>query len=288
MRYALFLPVFDELSDARVVAQLAAEAERAGWDGVFVWDHIAYRAPVQAVADPWVVLAAMAMTTERIRIGPMVTPLARRRPVKLAREIATLDRLSGGRLVLGVGLGGDNSRELSATGEQTDDQVRARMLDEALEVLRAAWTGEPVHHTGEQPAQVLTVDHRSPDRDGQHVRTLLLTSRDISDARADVARLCASHSVSQSRADSLAVVVSELLGNALLHGMPPVHYDIRLDGVDVLVQVDDASTDKPVQASRAAPDGENGRGMFIVDALSRRWGTVSTLRGKQVWARVWA
>ena len=148
MRYALFLPVFDELSDARVVAQLAAEAERAGWDGVFVWDHIAYRAPVQAVADPWVVLAAMAMTTERVLLGPMVTPLARRRPVKLAREIATLDRLSGGRLVLGVGLGGDGSRELSATGEQTDDRVRARMLDEALEVLQRAWTGEPVHHRG--------------------------------------------------------------------------------------------------------------------------------------------
>ena len=149
MRYALFLPVFDELADARTVAGLAAEAERAGWDGVFVWDHIAYRAPVQAVADPWVVLAAMAMTTERVLLGPMVTPLARRRPVKLAREIATLDRLSGGRLVLGVGLGGDGSRELSATGEQTDDRVRARMLDEALEVLRLAWTGEPVHHAGE-------------------------------------------------------------------------------------------------------------------------------------------
>jgi hypothetical protein len=125
MEYALFLPIFDELADARGVAQLAAEAEQAGWDGVFVWDHVAYRAPVQAVADPWVVLAAVAMTTERVRIGPMVTPLARRRPVKLAREVATLDRLSGGRLVLGVGLGGDGSRELSATGEQTDDRVRA-------------------------------------------------------------------------------------------------------------------------------------------------------------------
>ncbi len=149
MRSALFLPVFDELSDARVVARLAAEAEQAGWDGVFVWDHIAYRAPVRAVADPWIVLAAVACATERVRIGPMVTPLARRRPVKLAREIATLDHLSGGRLVLGVGLGGDNSRELSATGEQTDDRVRAAMLDESLAVLQAAWTGEPVHHAGE-------------------------------------------------------------------------------------------------------------------------------------------
>ena len=149
MQSALFLPVFDELSDARVVARLAAEAERSGWHGVFVWDHIAYRAPVRAVADPWVVLSAVACATERVVLGPMVTPLARRRPVKLAREIATLDHLSGGRLVLGVGLGGDGSRELSATGEQTDDRVRAAMLDEALNVLRAAWTGEPVHHRGE-------------------------------------------------------------------------------------------------------------------------------------------
>jgi len=148
MRSALFLPIFDELSDARVVARLAREAEDAGWDGVFVWDHIAYRSPVREVADPWVVLAAIACATERVMIGPMVTPIARRRPVKLAREVATLDGLSGGRLVLGVGLGGDNSRELSATGEQLDDRVRAEMLDESLDVLRAAWTGEPVQHHG--------------------------------------------------------------------------------------------------------------------------------------------
>jgi alkanesulfonate monooxygenase SsuD/methylene tetrahydromethanopterin reductase-like flavin-dependent oxidoreductase (luciferase family) len=84
-----------------------------------------------------------------VLLGPLVTPLARRRPVKLAREIATLDQLSRGRLVLGVGLGGDGSRELSATGEELDDRVRAAMLDEGLAVLRAAWTGEPVHHHGE-------------------------------------------------------------------------------------------------------------------------------------------
>ena len=143
------MPVFDELSDAALVADLAAEAERTGWDGVFVWDHVAYRPPVEAVADPWVVLAAIACRTARVRIGPMVTPLPRRRPVKLAREVATLDRLSGGRLVLGVGLGGDGSGELTATGEQLADRVRGAMLDEHLEVLRQAWTGEPVHHRGE-------------------------------------------------------------------------------------------------------------------------------------------
>ena len=90
-----------------MVARLAAEAEEAGWHGVFVWDHLRWRAPVRQVADPWITLAAIATATERLRFGPMVTPLARRRPAKVARETATLDRLSGGRLTLGVGLGSD-------------------------------------------------------------------------------------------------------------------------------------------------------------------------------------
>jgi alkanesulfonate monooxygenase SsuD/methylene tetrahydromethanopterin reductase-like flavin-dependent oxidoreductase (luciferase family) len=87
---------------------------------------------------------------ERIRLGPMVTPLARRRPVKVARETATLDRLSGGRLTLGVGLGSDGfASEYSITGEELDDRRCASMLDESLEILAAAWSGEPVHHRGE-------------------------------------------------------------------------------------------------------------------------------------------
>ena len=125
-------------------------AEQAGWHGVFLWDHVRWREPVAAVADPWIALAAIATATERIRLGPMVTPLARRRPVKVARETATLDRLSGGRLTLGVGLGSDQfGHELSITGEELDDRRRARMLDESLDILTAAWTGEPVRHRGE-------------------------------------------------------------------------------------------------------------------------------------------
>ena len=149
MRHALFLPPFDELADAALLARLAADAEEHGWDGFFLWDHITYREPVQALADPWVCLAAIAQTTQRLRIGPLVTPLPRRRPTKVARETATLDRLTDGRLVLGVGIGGDRSRELSGFGEQTDDRTRGAMLDEALEVLAAAWSGEPVQHRGE-------------------------------------------------------------------------------------------------------------------------------------------
>ena len=149
MRHGLYLPIFGELSDPAAVARVTAEAEAAGWDGVFVWDHLRYREPVTEVADPWVTLAAMATATERLRLGPMVTPLARRRPAKVVRETVTLDRLSGGRLTFGVGLGGDDSGELSGTGEQTDDRERARMLDEALGILEAAWTGDVVNHRGD-------------------------------------------------------------------------------------------------------------------------------------------
>ena len=92
----------------RSCARLAAEAEEAGWHGFFVWDQLRWKAPVRQVADPWITLAAIATATERLRLGPMVTPLPRRRPVKVARETATLDWLSGGRLTLGVGIGGDS------------------------------------------------------------------------------------------------------------------------------------------------------------------------------------
>jgi alkanesulfonate monooxygenase SsuD/methylene tetrahydromethanopterin reductase-like flavin-dependent oxidoreductase (luciferase family) len=102
------------------------------------------------VADPWITLAAVATATGRVRLGPMVTPLARRRPVKVARETATLDRLSGGRLTLGVGLGSDQfGSEFSVTGEELDERCRAQMLDESLDILTAAWSGEPVRHRGE-------------------------------------------------------------------------------------------------------------------------------------------
>ena len=101
-RRGIFVAPFDELADPRVLARLAASAEEQGFDGFFLWDHVAYREPVRALADPWVALAAIAVATEHVRIGPMVTPPARRRMHKLARETVTLDRLSGGRLVFGA------------------------------------------------------------------------------------------------------------------------------------------------------------------------------------------
>ncbi|MDQ0952715.1 alkanesulfonate monooxygenase SsuD/methylene tetrahydromethanopterin reductase-like flavin-dependent oxidoreductase (luciferase family) [Streptomyces phaeochromogenes] len=150
LRSALWLPLFDDLADPREVARLAADAEEAGWDGCFVWDHLRWREPVRQVADPWITLAAVATATERLRLGPMVSTPARRRPAKVARETATLDRLSDGRLTLGVGLGSDRfGGELSRTGEQLDDRRRGQMLDESLAILAAAWSGEPVRHRGE-------------------------------------------------------------------------------------------------------------------------------------------
>ena len=103
MRYGIYLPSVGEYSDPLLLAQLAHEAEEEGWDGVFIWDHMGRP---NTAADPWVALAAMAMSTERVKLGPIITPIARRRPWKLARETVTLDHLANGRLILGVGLGG--------------------------------------------------------------------------------------------------------------------------------------------------------------------------------------
>ena len=126
-----------------------AEAEECGWHGVFVWDHVRWREPIKQVADPWITLAAIASATEEIMLGPMVSALARRRPAKVARETATLDRFSDGRLILGVGLGGDRfGAEFSKTEDQVDDRLRGEMFDEALEILAVAWSGEPVNHHG--------------------------------------------------------------------------------------------------------------------------------------------
>jgi alkanesulfonate monooxygenase SsuD/methylene tetrahydromethanopterin reductase-like flavin-dependent oxidoreductase (luciferase family) len=147
---ALFVPPFDELADPALLAELARDAERAGWDGVFLWDHLVYADPVQAVADPWICLAAMGAATSRLTLGAMVTPLPRRRPVVLARQAATLDLLTGGRLVLGFGLGDDGRvGELSRFGEQTDPRTRARMLDEGLALVGRLLTGDTVDHHGE-------------------------------------------------------------------------------------------------------------------------------------------
>lgn len=138
----IFLAPFDDLVDPRLLAELATSAESRGWNGFFLWDHVAYQAPVRAVADPWVALSAIACATDRLLLGPMVTPLSRRRVQKLARETVTLDHLSRGRLRLGVGLGSDRNGELEPFGEVIDPRERAQLLDEGLNRLTEFWRGE--------------------------------------------------------------------------------------------------------------------------------------------------
>lgn len=147
MRFGVDLPTSGDYSDPRLLIRLAMEAEDAGWDGCFVWDHIHVGEPVP-VADPWIALAAIAAATDRIRLGPMVTPVFRRGPWKLARETATLARLSEGRLIFGAGLGSDLFGEISTIGGPLDDRTRAEMLDEGLEILTRLWRGERFSFAG--------------------------------------------------------------------------------------------------------------------------------------------
>jgi alkanesulfonate monooxygenase SsuD/methylene tetrahydromethanopterin reductase-like flavin-dependent oxidoreductase (luciferase family) len=145
MKFGFYTPNFDFCGNVHVLADLAHEAEEAGWGGFFIWDHLQYSEPA---VDPWVALAAMAMRTKRIRLGPLVTPVPRRHLAKLAREVVTLDHLSGGRVILGVGAGYPTFPEYTAFGDGGDPKVRASKLDEGMEVLAALWSGNPVEHHG--------------------------------------------------------------------------------------------------------------------------------------------
>jgi len=162
-RRAIFVAPFGELAEPRRLARLAEAAEAAGWDGFFLWDHIVY-SETREVADPWVAMAAIACATERVRIGPLVTPTPRRRIQKLARETVTLDRLSGGRLVFGVGIGGDRHGEFGPFGDPEDARERARLLDGGLERLVALWGGEFAPPPVQQPRIPVWVAARWPNR----------------------------------------------------------------------------------------------------------------------------
>ncbi len=149
IKYGFILPG----GNPRTAATAATEAESCGWDGVFVPDAISIETPDVPAGpwhDPWVMLAAMAMTTRRVRIGPIVAAATRRRPWKLAREALSIDHLSGGRLILAVGLGAaDDDSGFNSVGEQMDLRVRAQMLDECLEVVDGLWKGIPLRFKGQ-------------------------------------------------------------------------------------------------------------------------------------------
>ena len=150
MRYGVFLPNFGPFGDPHVLIDLARDAESYGWDGLFIWDHILFQGDSpHDVVDPWVALAGIATNTSTLRFGALMTPLARRRPWKVARETATLDRLSNGRLIVGAGLGFPPDAEFEFFGDPSDDRVRAQRLDEGLAILNGLWSGEPFSFSGE-------------------------------------------------------------------------------------------------------------------------------------------
>jgi len=147
LRYGLYLPAFGPFGDPAVLVDLALRAEASGWDGVFLWDHLVHDA--LPIADPWTTLGAIAQATRDLRFGPMVTPLPRRRPWVVARHASALSRLSGGRLILGTGLGSDEFGDLSRFGEPTSLPTLSAMYDEGLAVVRGVWSGRPFRHDGQ-------------------------------------------------------------------------------------------------------------------------------------------
>jgi len=148
VRHALYVPPFGTFGDPALLVDLARDAEASGWDGFFLWDHLHFETDVPFV-DAWIALTAIASATEHLRIGPLITPLPRRRPWKVAREAVTLDHLSQGRLVLGVGLGIDFWHEFDGFGEPaTDDRIRAELLDDGIEIITRLWSGERVSYSG--------------------------------------------------------------------------------------------------------------------------------------------
>ncbi|MGH3424498.1 MAG: LLM class flavin-dependent oxidoreductase [Nocardioidaceae bacterium] len=149
MRFSINVPNFGDFADPRTVARVALAAEQAGWDGLFVWDHVVHQKRLRRTfGDPWMLLTAAALATTRIRLGTLVTPVPRRRPQQLARQVATLDALSSGRTIFGAGLGGPIEDEYGSFGEPTDPGVLAECLDEGLDLLQRYWSGEPVNHAG--------------------------------------------------------------------------------------------------------------------------------------------
>ncbi len=151
MKYGFILP----FGDARLAADFAHEAEQAGWDGFFVWE-------AAWSTDAWISLTAAAMRTERIRLGTMLTPLSRMRPWKLASETATLDALSGGRVILSVGLGAVDTG-FAEFGEQTDRKIRSELLDEGLDILTGLWKGQPFSYQGKHyQIKEITFSHPPP------------------------------------------------------------------------------------------------------------------------------
>lgn len=147
MKHGIYIANHALKADPSSFVKLAEAAEDAQWDGFFMWDHN-YAGKDYSIADPCITLAAIAARTKTIRIGTTVTPLPRRRPQNVAREVTTLDILSNGRVTLGVGLGGSYENDYAKFGEYVNINTRAEKLDESLAILEGLWSGKPFTFSG--------------------------------------------------------------------------------------------------------------------------------------------
>ncbi len=148
MQYGIELPNQGVYGDIQTLVELATLAEQMGWDGLFIWDCVLYGTDEAVVCDPWIALASIAVHTERLRFGALMTPLSRRRPWNVARQTVALDHLSHGRLIMGASIGDLHDRGFTHVGEVADARVRAEMLDEGLEILLGLWSGQKFNYDG--------------------------------------------------------------------------------------------------------------------------------------------
>ncbi|HEU0214165.1 MAG TPA: LLM class flavin-dependent oxidoreductase [Jiangellaceae bacterium] len=256
MRCAVSMP---NAGDPRGLVDLAVAAEQSGWDGFFVWDHLQLDAVARPrMLDPWVLLGAIAARTTRVRLGAMVTPLARRRPWKLAKEITTLDHISRGRVIVGVGLGVPEDIEYGAFGEPTEARVHAAMLDEGLPLLDSFLRGDPVHHDGDH---YHVHAHLNPPA-FQRPRPPIWVAATLSRARP-IARARRWDGIFPLGTDSGPLTADEL-ADLVARLDPPVGYDV----VGLLVPgitVDDLAR----SGATWAVDGPAGPGESLADVRRR-------------------
>ncbi|NPD89024.1 MAG: LLM class flavin-dependent oxidoreductase [Asgard group archaeon] len=147
VKFGIYIANHGITSNPQDYIKLAKTGEECGWEGFFLWDHVFLPwAPDEDVLDSWNILSAIATQTNKLTLGTTVTPLARRRPMVIARQAITIDRLSNGRFILGVGLGG--TAELKVLGEEVDPKIRGELLDESLEILKGLWSGKSFTYDG--------------------------------------------------------------------------------------------------------------------------------------------
>lgn len=137
-------------NDPSTLIDLACDTEAAGFDGFFLWDHMLFANDGDGppILDPWSILAVIATKTRHIKMGTIITPVSRRRPWVLARQTTTIDRISNGRLILGVGIGSPERGDFELFGEASSATDRATKLDEGLHILNGLWSGTPFSFAG--------------------------------------------------------------------------------------------------------------------------------------------